>query len=752
MLPRSVLPVPVGHQSLPVPSAVLRCCGLALAAWSVSVQPLAAQAPGTERRPEPRADTIRTRRDSTPPVLARVVVTGTVTPTRQRELPTPVTVITAAEIAARGVTNVEELFRGYVPGVVSFEQGERSAFNTSSISVRGASSLTSGNTVKTYVDGIELANPSYLRNIDPATIERIEVVRGPQASTLYGSQAIAGVVQVFTKKGRIGDDRTRLSASADGGAIRASDTTRYGAVANGYVSLEGGSNNMSYAATLTGRSTGAWGGAGSYERFVGGSIGLRRVDGPFVVEGTYRLGTRAYGFPLPRYTVARVAAGQFGYAAGSLVPWGLRYTQPVQSAGLTVQYAARPFWTHALTLGLDDNDVRLVQSDARYTSPADSTHFLQVTDARRTSVLYTTTLDGRVGERLALNLVGGINYWQFDRTLSQVVNSAVTVGPLTGTPSLQRSDEHDVGYFVQGRAGVADRVFATAGLRATRNSNFGDPHQYDWSPRFGVSVVQDVGAVTAKLRAEYGRAIRPPTYANKVGSASPTTVVQPNLDLGPERQAGTDVGLDVFVGDRGSLQATYFSQLASGLIQQLTLSAPFAPVFVSRFENIGRVKNSGVELEGQVQVTPALAARGTFTAVRSTVVTLDPRYAGTYRVGDPVNGVPSRSALGAVTYSARRAAVTAEVTLVAGVRDFDSATQTDLLLDRVAPTPNTAVVVRYPQVVRYNARAVVPVARRLDALVYVDNLANDTRSMSATVLNNTAPGRMVRLGVRLRSE
>jgi len=681
------------------------------------------------------------------------VVTGTVTPTYARELPTPVTVVTAAEIQARGATTVEDLLRGYVPGVVSFEQGERSAFNTSSIAVRGASSLTPGSTIKTYLDGVELANPSLLRNIDPASIERIEIVRGPQASTLYGSQAIAGVMQVFTKKGRVGEDRTRLSGSVDGGALRASDTTRYAAVGNGFVTLEGGASRMSYAATLTGRSTDAWAGPGSYERFVGGSLGLWRVDGPVVVEATYRLGSRSYGFPLPRYTVARVASGQFGYAAGSLVPWGLRYTQPTQTAGVTVQYAARPFWTHALTLGLDDADVRLNQPEARYTSPADSNHFLQTTDARRTSVIYTTTLAGRAGRLLDLNLVSGFNYWQFDRQVAQVFNSAVTVGPLTGTPTLQRSDEYDVGYFAQGRAGVADRVFLTAGLRATRNSNFGNPRKYDFSPRFGATVVQDLGAgVTTKLRAEYGRAIRPPTYANKVGSASPTVVVQPNAGLGPELQAGTDLGVDLFVGRRGSLQATYFNQVASGLIQQLTLSEPFAPVFVSRFENVGRVKNTGVELEGQWQVTGAVSARGTFSAVRSRVVTLDPRYAGTYRVGDPVNGVPSRTALGALSYAVRRATVTGEVTLVAGTRDFNYAAQTDRQLDRLAPTPNAAAVVRYPQVVRYNARATVGVTRRVDALVYADNLANDAQSMSTTVLNNAAPGRTVRLGLRLRLE
>src|SRR5207247_7659549 len=83
---------------------------------------------------------------------------------------------------------------------------------------RGASSFNT-NTVKTYLDGVEVADPYYLTTIDPASIERIEVLRGPQGSTLYGAQALAGVMQIFTKQGTA-TPHPELEAKVSGGVLQ----------------------------------------------------------------------------------------------------------------------------------------------------------------------------------------------------------------------------------------------------------------------------------------------------------------------------------------------------------------------------------------------------------------------------------------------------------------------------------------------------------------------------------------------------
>jgi hypothetical protein len=132
--------------------------------------------------------------------LDQLVVTGTETPTAERALPNPISVITNAEIEEKHVQRVDQLFRGDVPGIFAWDRGTSNYFTT--IDVRGASSLSVPGYIKTYIDGVEVTNPSYIATLDPYSIERIEVIRGPQASTIYGSDALNGVLQISLRLGR----------------------------------------------------------------------------------------------------------------------------------------------------------------------------------------------------------------------------------------------------------------------------------------------------------------------------------------------------------------------------------------------------------------------------------------------------------------------------------------------------------------------------------------------------------------------
>ena len=110
---------------------------------------------------------------------------------------------------------MQDLFRTSIPGVVAWNLGASGPLAQLG-SVRGSSSFTS-TSLKTYIDGVELASPYLLFAIDPASVERIEVIRGPQGSALYGSDAISGVVQVVTRKGRTGGGAPQFEGSLSGG-------------------------------------------------------------------------------------------------------------------------------------------------------------------------------------------------------------------------------------------------------------------------------------------------------------------------------------------------------------------------------------------------------------------------------------------------------------------------------------------------------------------------------------------------------
>src|SRR5437588_6704477 len=127
-----------------------------------------------------------------------VVVTATRTETPAEQLGASVTVITGEEIDTRRYPTVDEALRG-VPGVDIRRSG--SFGKTTAISIRGANP----NQVQVLVDGMRVKSPTLgqvdLSDLSPDLIERIEVIRGPQ-STLYGADAIGGVVNIITKKGK----------------------------------------------------------------------------------------------------------------------------------------------------------------------------------------------------------------------------------------------------------------------------------------------------------------------------------------------------------------------------------------------------------------------------------------------------------------------------------------------------------------------------------------------------------------------
>lgn len=193
--------------------------------WSCLVL-LAASLPAT---PEGRAQVLPSG------VRDTVVVTATLSPEEESQVGSAVTVITRDDIERGGARTVLEALR-LVPGLDVVRSGSDGA--VTSVFLRGAGS---GHTL-VLVDGVRV-NPVYFPGFDfgqwtTENVERIEVVRGPY-SPLYGSDAIGGVIQIFTRGGGgepagslalEGGDRGQrqgsLFASAGSGAVSATATYR----------------------------------------------------------------------------------------------------------------------------------------------------------------------------------------------------------------------------------------------------------------------------------------------------------------------------------------------------------------------------------------------------------------------------------------------------------------------------------------------------------------------------------------------
>lgn len=171
--------------------------------------------------------------------LDTMVVTATRQPMRVSEVLTDVSVIERNEIEAAGHTNLEQILAAQ-PGIQIVANGSWGA--ESSLLIRG----TNGKHALLLVDGMRMGsatngNVSWSR-IPVAQIERIEIIRGP-ASAMYGSDAIGGVVQIFTRRS---EETFHFSAEAGAG--------NYG-TQNGSVSMSGKQNGWNYGATVSHEST-----------------------------------------------------------------------------------------------------------------------------------------------------------------------------------------------------------------------------------------------------------------------------------------------------------------------------------------------------------------------------------------------------------------------------------------------------------------------------------------------------------------
>jgi len=157
--------------------------------------------------------------------LDAIVVTGTGGATQARAVGNDIAKIDVGKsvIAVAPIADVQQMLSARTPGVmVTPYQGN--VGTGGSIRVRGTSSLVLTNEPLVYVDGIRTDNNqkagpvirngpqvSRINDLDPEDIESVEIVKGPAAATLYGTEASRGVIQIFTHRGVIGPPRFALS-------------------------------------------------------------------------------------------------------------------------------------------------------------------------------------------------------------------------------------------------------------------------------------------------------------------------------------------------------------------------------------------------------------------------------------------------------------------------------------------------------------------------------------------------------------
>ncbi len=162
--------------------------------------------------------------------LDEIVVTGTGVATEKKKLGNTIATVDVASLENKPITSFSDVLQGREAGVVSLPGGGDTGAS-GRIRIRGSASLSQSNEPIIYLDGVRIDRGSNggwgasqaatrrIDDIDPNSIERIEILKGAAAATLYGTEASNGVIQIFTKRGQQGS--ARWTFQTDQTAVRA---------------------------------------------------------------------------------------------------------------------------------------------------------------------------------------------------------------------------------------------------------------------------------------------------------------------------------------------------------------------------------------------------------------------------------------------------------------------------------------------------------------------------------------------------
>lgn len=480
--------------------------------------------------------------------LPELVVTPTRLPTPPDAVVASVTVIDGDDIRARGIRFVQDALRE-VPGASVVQGGSFGA--VTSMFLRGGES----DYVKVLIDGVPVNQSGGAfnwANLTTDNVERIEVLRGP-GSVIYGSDAVSGVVQIFTRRGEGG-------FAVEGGA----EAGTFGTV-NGHGGVLGGTPRINYSADAS----------------------------RFATDGTYRFNSD-YGNTALSGSVRGLPDSRTD-ASLSVRFTDSRYHFPTDFAGVPAdsnQSSADAQLTIAADVGRrlgSRYDVRLTaganrsvgEFDDRSDNAADTLGFGFA--SQRTSRAVRGNIDARINGILSpvLTVTGGVQVEQ--ETERQTGETTSNFGGIATTPDTPFDrGRTTAGYYGQGVLDLASGLALNLNARVDDNSAFGAFFTY----RAGAVYRLPSGT---RVRASLGRSFKAPTFCEQFCDAP---FVVGDSTLRPERSTSWEAGLEQELADgRMSMWATYFDQRFHDMIVYDGSGVPGEPTYF----NGAAARSRGIE-------------------------------------------------------------------------------------------------------------------------------------------------------------
>ena len=673
--------------------------------------------------------------------LAPVVTTAT-GEQRRIEVGNAIAQVDAAKIVeTQAVSNIADLLVAKAPGVMVIPGTQTGAGVR--VRVRGTSSLSLSNNPIYVIDGVRVegttgsstlsvggTTPSRAGDLNPEEIESIEIVRGPSASTLYGTDAANGVIVITTKKGVAGKTQwtyyTEQAALHDfnnyptafwgwrTGSTSATTSSRSNTVQCFLSQVVAGTCVQDSVTTYnlhddkesTPYGTGyrqqqglqVRGGTEAIRYFIHGeyededgvtkvpefeerylaahqrsltpkqespnrltratartnfNIALGRtadlaINAGYISQdirlpqsddsGTDGIAANVYGGPGFKYNVT--AAGDTLYGWRQFTPRDV-YQQITNQAiervisSASTNWRPREWFSGRANFGLDYIN-RLDTQICRFANcPNNGDNRLGFKrDNRSNFFIYTLDAAGTATKRLTDVLESkstiGVQYYRnlFDRNGAS--GTGLTPGATTVSGAANKSadeattESRTLGGYVEENLAFRDRLFLTGAVRSDRNSAFGADFKTVFYPKLAVSwVISDEPFFPQasflnqlRLRSAYGASGVQPGTTDAVQFYSTTTTrgesgdqtgvvftTVGNRDLKPERSTELEFGVDgTFWNSRLTTEVTYYNKASKDALISRTVPPSLGLGNATRLENVGEVRNAGVEMLVNAQI------------------------------------------------------------------------------------------------------------------------------------------------------
>lgn len=473
---------------------------------------------------------------------SEVIVTATRTITSTKEVASSYTIITSEQMSRYQKANLLEYLRD-AEGIEITQQGGKG--NIASAFVRGASPAH----LLVLIDGIKMNNPSSPDNAYDLSsllvdyVERVEIVRGPQ-STLYGSEAVAGVINVITKKGNLNPS---ISLLAEGG------TNNF---YRGNVNAAGNLGNLNYAANFSEYQTDGFSAINS-------KYGNKEKDKSKLTNALFNLG--------------------YKLSDNFQIEGGYIFTKSSTDLDQSDKFGDDPNYTydyeeHVIRSGLTGNFFDNTLTSKLFFS--NSRRFANAIDKEDPAHIGVSSSNYSWGRRYSYGLQNsyflGNNEITFGlESENESAESSYKSNSLWGPYEsiFSKRTLTNTAFYLQDQLNIEGNFFTSAGIRYDSHDKFGSAFTYRLAPAYLITSTQ------TKIKASFGTGFKAPSLFYLFDP------LFGNPKLNPEKSSGFDFGFEQYLFNSDlSFGLTYFSTSFSDMIG---FDANFKAVNIKKAETKG---------------------------------------------------------------------------------------------------------------------------------------------------------------------